>query len=67
LAGLQKHVNHFTVLVDRTPEIVLFAVDLHEHFLDRGGVPIPPMFSLQSPGEVASPTERIQSHSGDLA
>ena len=41
-AGLQKHVNHFTVLVDRTPERALFAVDFHEDFVDIEGVPIPP-------------------------
>jgi len=32
-SGLQKHVHDFTILNDGSPEVVLFATNLHEHFV----------------------------------
>ncbi len=37
---LEKHINHFTILINRTPKIVLLALDLHEHFIDEEGITI---------------------------
>ena len=31
--SLQKYVNHLTVLVNSSPQIVLFALNLHEYFI----------------------------------
>jgi hypothetical protein len=31
--SLQKYVNHLTVLVNSSPQIVLFALNLHEDFI----------------------------------
>ena len=45
----QKHINHFTILIDRTPKIVLLALDLHKDFIDEEGIAIALMPALQSP------------------
>lgn len=37
-APLQEYINHLTVLIHRTPEIVLLALDLHEDLIDEEGV-----------------------------
>jgi hypothetical protein len=49
-ARLQKHINHFSVLVDRTPQIVLLTPDLHEDFINEESVALAWMFSPESPG-----------------
>ena len=33
-ARLHQYVQHVAVLVDRAPQVVLLAVDLHEHFIE---------------------------------
>jgi hypothetical protein len=47
---LQKHIDHLSILVHRSPQIVLLAVDLHEDFINEEGIPIALMFSPESPG-----------------
>ena len=47
---LQKHIDRFTVLVHRTPQIVLLAADLHEGFINEEGISVALMFSPESPG-----------------
>ena len=49
-ARLEKHVNHFAILIHRTPQILLPAVDLYEDLVDEKGVAVPLMISLQPPG-----------------
>jgi hypothetical protein len=34
-ARLQEYINHFAVLIDGTPKIVLLALDLHEHLIEE--------------------------------
>ena len=45
--GLKIHIHHLTILINRPPQIVLLAVDLHEYFIDQEGIAIAPMHSLQ--------------------
>jgi hypothetical protein len=47
---LKIHVNHFAILVDGPPEIVLLAVDFHENFVDEESVTIAWVLPFQSPG-----------------
>jgi hypothetical protein len=49
-ARLQKHINHFTALVDRTPQIVLLAPNLHEDFINEKSVAVALVLSPVSPG-----------------
>jgi len=42
------YINHFAVLVHRSPEITLFAVYLDEHFINVEGIAVPAMSPLQS-------------------
>ena len=35
---LQEYVNHLAVLVDHTPQIVLFSLDFHKDFVDEKGI-----------------------------
>ena len=37
---LQKNINHFTILIDRTPKIALLAPDLHKDFINEKGITI---------------------------
>jgi hypothetical protein len=37
---LQKHIDHFTILIYCTPEVVLFAPDLHKDFIYGEGVAV---------------------------
>ena len=37
---LQKYINHFTILIDRTPKVVLLALDLHKDFIYEEGITI---------------------------
>ena len=46
-ARLQKHIKNFTVLVDRTPQIVLLAPDIHEDFINEEGIAIALVVALQ--------------------
>jgi hypothetical protein len=51
---LQKHIDHFTILVDRTPEIVLPTPDLHEDLIDKEGISVALMYSPESPDVLGS-------------
>ena len=35
---LQIDINHLAILINSPPEIVLFAVDLHEHLIQKVGI-----------------------------
>jgi hypothetical protein len=48
--GLQIHIQHFTVLVYRSPQVMLLAVDFDEYFIDVEGVTKSSVLSLQSAG-----------------
>ena len=37
---LKKHINHLTILIDRTPKILLLGLDLYEHFIDEEGITV---------------------------
>ncbi len=45
---LQKHIDHFTILIDSSPEVILLAVDLHKGFVDEESVAIASVLSFQS-------------------
>ena len=45
---LQIHVNHFTVLICRSPQVMLLAVDLNENVIDVERVAVASVFSFQS-------------------
>jgi hypothetical protein len=47
--GLQKHINHFTILVHRSPQVVLLAVDFDEDLINEEGITVALVLSLQSP------------------
>ena len=47
---LQIHVNHFTVLICRSPQVMLLAVDLNENVIDVERVAVASVFSFQSTG-----------------
>jgi len=32
---LEKHINDFTILIDRSPKIVLLAINFDEHFINE--------------------------------
>jgi len=32
--GLEKHINHLSILVDSPPQILLFTTNLHKYFVD---------------------------------
>lgn len=49
-SGLQVHINHFAILVNGSPEIVLLAFDPDKNFIDAEGVAIATMLSLESSG-----------------
>ena len=44
------HTHHFPILVDNPPQLMLFAVDLHEDFIDIKGVTIAAVLSFQATG-----------------
>ena len=55
---LEKHINNFTIpkalaslmgqafLINRSPEVMLFTINLDENFIDKEGIAIATMFSL---------------------
>ena len=47
---LQIHVNHFSVLIYRSPEVMLLIVNLNEGFIDVERVAVASVFSFQSTG-----------------
>jgi len=60
-AALQEHVNHFPILVDCTPEIVLFALDLHEYLIEIEGIAVSLMPAPKSPGVLRAKLNAPQS------
>jgi hypothetical protein len=38
--GLKIHINDFSILIDRSPQVLLLAIDLHEDFIDVEGIAI---------------------------
>ncbi len=51
-ARLQKYIDHLTVLVNRSPQIVLFALNFHEYFIYIESVTIALVISTKSLGEL---------------
>ena len=49
-SGLQKYIHHFTILVHRSPQIMLFAADLYENLIDEEDIAITLVLSFQAPG-----------------
>ena len=45
---MKIHINDFTILVDRPPQIVLLAVYLYEDFIDVERVAIASVFTFES-------------------
>ena len=46
--GLQIDINHFAILINSSPQIVLLTVDPYEDFVDEECVAVISMLSLQS-------------------
>lgn len=46
---LQVDIDHLTVLIHSTPQVMLLAVYLHKDFIDVEGIAIASVFSLKSP------------------
>ena len=44
----QKDINDFSVLIDGSPQIVLFAINLHEYFINEKCVSIALVIFLQT-------------------
>jgi len=49
-ASLKEHINYIPVLIDRPPQIVLLAIDLHEDFINVERVAVAVMSAFQSTG-----------------
>ena len=47
-SGLQIHINDFTILVDRSPQVMLLAVYLYEDFIDVESVAVTAVLALQA-------------------
>jgi len=43
---LKKHIDNFTILINRSPEILLFTINSNENLIDEESVAISPMFSF---------------------
>jgi len=48
--GLEIDINHCAVLICRSPQVVLFAIDPNEYFIDEEGLTVTTVLSLQPPG-----------------
>ena len=46
--GLEVDINNFAILINSPPEVMLFAVDLYEDFIDEEGITIPSVLPLES-------------------
>jgi hypothetical protein len=47
---LKKYVHHFTILIDRSPQVMLLTMDLHKNFIDEEGIAVSLMLSSQTLG-----------------
>ncbi len=43
---LEIHINNFTILVNRSPEVMLLTINSNENFINEKSITISPMFSL---------------------
>ena len=48
--SLEIHINQLTILIDRSPEIMLLAVDLYKDFVNVESVAVASVFSLKPSG-----------------
>ncbi len=53
-ARLQKYIDHLTVLVNSSPQIVLFALNFHEYFIYIERITVALVFSTEPSGEFGS-------------
>ena len=65
--GLKENIYDFTVLINRSPEVMLLAVDFYEHLVNEEGIAITTVLSLQSSSvyssELDAPkTDRFAAH-----
>ena len=42
---LKKYVHHFTILINRSPQVMLLTMDLHKNFIDEEGIAVSLMLS----------------------
>ena len=47
---LQKYIDNFAVLVDRSPKIMLLTIDFDENLINEESIAVPVVIALQSPG-----------------
>jgi len=47
---LKIHIDHLTILITSPPQIMLFALDLDEDFIDVEGIALPSVLPLQAAG-----------------
>jgi len=64
---LQKHIDHLSVLIHGSPQVLLPALDLHEHFVDEKSISKSLMSTLQAldifgPKLVAPQSNRLIAH-----
>ena len=45
---LEIHIKNLAILIHSSPQVVLFAIDLHEDFVDVEGISVASMLTLQS-------------------
>jgi len=48
--GLKKDIDHFTVLINCSPQIALFAAYFHEDLVNEKSIAVTPMFTFQPLG-----------------
>jgi len=48
--GLEKYVDYFAILVNRSPQVVLLAIDFHKNFSDEEGIAIASLLTFQAAG-----------------
>ncbi len=68
---LQKHIDHLSVLINSSPQVLLLTLDLHEHFVDKKCISKSLMSMLQAldiftPKLVTPQTNRLIAY-GDTA
>jgi len=47
---LEKHINNFTILINRSPEVMLFTINPYKNLINEKCIAISPVFSLQPIG-----------------
>jgi hypothetical protein len=47
---LEKHINNFTILINRSPEVMLFTINPDENLVNEKCITISPVFPLQPIG-----------------